>query len=51
MSKRYGSTDDHLRAEFCEAHIGQCILVNTRPNFLKNPLTGRNLEYHCYDLI
>lgn len=50
-SRRHGSTGERLCAEIFEAHIGRSVLINFRPDFLKNPLTKRNLEYDCYDPI
>jgi len=47
--RRFRSIGEELTCVAFEEILGRRVQVNVRPNFLRNPETGRNLEYDCYD--
>lgn len=49
--RRFRSVGEELCCEIFEAYIGRYVHTSYRPNFLKNPETGHNLEYDCYDAV
>jgi hypothetical protein len=50
-TRRFKSIGEELTCKAFEKIIGRRVKNNYRPDFLKNPETGRNLEYDCYDSI
>ena len=49
--RKFKSIGEELLCQAFEEHLGRRVLVNIRPQYLKNPKTGRCLEYDCYDPI
>lgn len=47
--RHFGSLGEELCCKIFEEYLEREVLNNTRPNFLKNPKTGRNLELDLYD--
>lgn len=47
--RRFKSIGEELTCKAFEEILGRPVQINARPNFLRNPETGRNLEYDCYD--
>ena len=45
------SIGEQLTRKAFETLLGRKVLYNYRPDFLKNPITGRNLELDCYDKV
>lgn len=48
-AKRFKSIGEEMTFRAYEDLVKRPILHNYRPNFLLNPMTGRRLEYDCYD--
>ena len=46
---RAPSKGEQFMRESFEDLLGRRVLFNYRPNILKNPITGKNLELDCYD--
>lgn len=47
--KPKAKTNQEIACRALEQTTGNLIFRNIRPDFLKNPLTKRNLELDCYD--
>lgn len=47
--RKFRSIGEELVCKIFEEHLGYEVLVNKRPDFLKNPKTGRNLELDVWD--
>ncbi len=48
-AKKYRSIGEELTCTAMEALLGRSVQNSVRPNHLRNPKTGRNLEYDCWD--
>lgn len=48
-NRKFGSIGEKYSCKILEEYLGKKIKTNYRPNFLKNPETGRNLELDMYD--
>jgi len=49
--RNFKSVGERLACEALETRLGREIIVNSRPQHLRNPKTGRCLEYDGYDPI
>lgn len=49
--RKFKSVGEQLCVEILEEFLGRTIKVNIRPDFLKNPKSGKNLELDGYDPI
>lgn len=49
--RKFGSIGERLCCKVFEEFLGRTCILHLRPNFLKNPLTNRNLELDMYDPI
>lgn len=49
--RKFGSVGEELCCKIFEEYLGREVKINIRPDHLKNPETGRNLEYDMYDPI
>ena len=49
QSRNFKSVGERLACEAMETILGREIVVNSRPDCLRNPKTGRCLEYDGYD--
>ena len=49
--KKFKSLGEELACETFEEYLNYKVYNNIRPDFLKNPETGRNLEFDIYDPI
>ena len=49
--RKFGSISEKITVKIFEEFLGYQVETNIRPNFLKNPETGRNLELDMYDQI
>lgn len=47
--RKFRSLGEQLCCKVIEEYLGRKVLNNIRPNFMKNPKTGRNLELDVYD--
>jgi hypothetical protein len=47
--RKFGSISEKLTCMVFEEFLGRAVQVNIRPDFLKNPETGRNLELDMFD--
>lgn len=47
--RKFRSIGEELCCKVFEEYLGRAVLVNIRPNFMKNPKTKRNLELDMYD--
>lgn len=50
-TRKFKSVGEELCAKILEEVYNRKALINTRPDFLKNPLTNRNMELDVYDPI
>jgi len=50
-NRKFGSNSERITCKIFEEFLGREVIVCGRPNFLKNPKTGRNLELDMYDPI
>lgn len=48
-NRHFGSLGEELCCKIFEEYLEREVLSNTRPHFMKNPKTGRNLELDLYD--
>lgn len=48
-TRKFKSVGEKLSVKALEDILGRRVLVNIRPDFLKNPVTKRNLELDAYD--
>jgi len=47
--RKFGSLSERLTCKVFEEYLGRQVKTNIRPNFLKNPITGHNLELDIFD--
>lgn len=48
-TNRFRSIGEELTCTALEQLLGRKVEYNLRPHYLKNPRTGRNMEYDCFD--
>ena len=51
INRKFSSIGEKLCCKIFEEYLQRKVVLHLRPNFLKNPLTKRNLELDIYDPI